>query len=123
MDISLLTAKLLGIYLAVSGLFLIFRGKTVPRVLEDFFDHPAIVYLSGIVLVFLSSLVLIQYNIWDGTWKTVVTVFVWVVLLKGVAYIFITEALHRMVNRKILQTLNLYGLIAVVAGVSLYCLG
>ena len=123
MDISLVAAKILGFYLIISGLFLIFRGKTIPRLLEDFFGHPAIVYLAGVILIFLSTLFLIEHNIWDGSWRTVVTVFAWAVLLKGVAYIFFPEMLHRMTSQKLLEFVSLYGLIAIVAGVYLFYLG
>lgn len=123
MEISLIAAKVLGLYLIISGFFLVFRGKTVPRLLEDFFGHPAIVYLTGVILIFLSALLLTQHNIWDGTWRTVVTVFAWAVLLKGVAYIFFPEVLHKMVNKKVMDSLNLYGIIAIVAGASLFYLG
>jgi hypothetical protein len=123
MDISLLAAKILGAYLIISGLFLIFRGKTLPHLLRDFFDHPAVVYLTGIILVFLSLLLLIQTNIWDGSWRTVVTVLAWLVLLKGLAYIFIPEVLRALVSKKFLEAINLYGLIAVVLGGYLLYLG
>lgn len=120
MDISLIVAKILGIYLIISGLFLIFKGGTVPYLLKDFFGHPAIVYLTGIILVFLSSLFLLQNNVWDGTWHTIVTVFVWVVLFKGIAYIFVPEVLHKAVNKKVLGQLSVYGFISVLAGLLLF---
>ncbi len=123
MDLTLTVAKVLGMYLIISGGFLIFRGKTVPHLLKDFYGHPAIVYLTGIILIFLSSLFLIEHNIWDGSWRTVITVFAWAVLLKGVGYIFFPEALQRMVSKKMLQTLNLFGVIAIVAGLVLFYLG
>ena len=123
MDISLVAAKILGTYLIVSGIFLMFRGKTVPTLLKDFFGHPAVVYLTGIILIFLSSLMLIQNNVWDGTWRTLITIFTWLVLLKGVAYIFIPQTLHKMVSKRMLNSLNLYGLVAVVAGLVLFYLG
>lgn len=122
MDISLLVAKILGVYLIVSGLFLIFRGKTVPNMLKDFFGHPAIVYLTGVILVFLSSLLLLQDNIWDGTWHNLVTIFAWMVLLKGLMYLFAPEALHKMVNKKLLESVSAYGLVAVVAGIAIFYL-
>ena len=120
MEIALIAAKVLGVYFIVSGLFLMFRGKTVAHLMRDFFDHPAIVYLAGAILIFLSSLFLIQYNVWDGTWGTLITVFMWATLVKGVMYILAPEALHRMVTKKMLESVNLYGLIAVVAGVYLF---
>jgi hypothetical protein len=120
MDASLIAAKLLGTYLVISGLFLILRGKTLPNILRDFFGHPAMVYLAGVLLIVLSALFLIQNNIWDGTWRTVITVFAWLVFIKGVAYIFAPGKLHRIVNKKFFQMLNLYGLIAIIAGLSLF---
>ncbi|MFA5745024.1 MAG: hypothetical protein WC887_02315 [Candidatus Paceibacterota bacterium] len=120
MDISLVAAKILGTYLIISGLFLLFRGKTVPDLLRDFFGHPAVVYLTGIILIFLSALLLVQNNVWDGTWRTVITIFAWLVMAKGIAYIFIPETLKKMVTKKILGMLNIYGLIAIVAGLSLF---
>lgn len=85
MDISLVAAKILGTYLIISGVFLLTRGRTVPLLLRDFFDHPAIVYLTGAILIFLSALFLVQNNVWDGTWHTLITVLAWVVLLNGAA--------------------------------------
>ena len=95
MEISLLVTKVLAIYLMVSGLMLLVRGKTLPIMLKDFFEHPAVVYLTGVILLFLSSMFLLQNNIWDGTWRTVVTIFGWMVFMKGLAYIFIPEKLHQ----------------------------
>ena len=123
MDISLVVAKVLGIYLIVSGLFLIFRGKSVPHMLKDFFGHPAIVYLAGVILIFLSTFYLVENNIWDGTWRSVVTVFVWAILLKGLAYIFAPGMIERLVTKKMLDTVSTYGVVAIVAGVSLFYLG
>lgn len=119
MEDSLIAAKLLGTYLIISGLFLIVRGKTLPNILKDLFGHPAIAYLTGVLLIVLSSLYLIQNNIWDGTWRTAITVFAWIVFLKGAAYIFIPGTLHKIVSKKFLDLVNLYGFIAVIVGVSL----
>ena len=123
MDDSLIAAKLLGTYLIISGLFLILRVKTLPNIIKDFLGHPAIVYLTGIFLIVLSSLYIIQNNIWDGTWRTAVTVLAWAVFLKGVAYIFVPETLHKVVSKKFLASVNLYGLVAVILGLSLLYIG
>ncbi len=122
MEISIVATKVLGMYLVVSGLFLIFRGKTVPHLLKDFFGHPAIVYLTGVILIFLSALMLTQNNIWDGTLSTLITVISWLIMIKGLAYIFIPEMLQKMVSKKVLGALNLYGLVAIIAGIYLFYL-
>lgn len=123
MESSLIAAQLLGTYLIVSGLFLILRGKTLPHILKDFFGHPAMVYLTGFLLIVLSALYLIQNNIWDGTWRTAVTILAWAVFIKGIAYIFTPNTLQKMVSKKFLKMVNLYGLAAIVLGVSLLYIG
>lgn len=124
MDIALIAAKILGVYLVVSGLFLIVRRKTIPRLLKDFFDHPAIVYLSGAVLIFLSLVLILQNNVWDGSWRMVITIFAWLVFLKGVAYMLAPDALHKFVTKRLLTLpFNVYGIIAIAAGIALFYLG
>jgi uncharacterized membrane protein len=123
MDIFVLVSKLLGIYLVVSGLFLILKAKTVPLLLKDFFDHPAIVFLTGVILIFLSSMFLIQHNVWNGSWKTIVTAFAWLVLLKGLAYIFAPGALSEMSIRKFRGWFGAWGILAIIIGVYLFYLG
>ncbi|MCR4333695.1 MAG: hypothetical protein NUV60_01580 [Patescibacteria group bacterium] len=123
MEIPLLVAKVLGVYFIVSGLFLMFRGKTLANILKDLFDHPAIMYLAGAMLIFLSTVFLLQNNIWDGTWRTLVTILLWLTLAKGVMYILAPEVLHKMVTKKFLESVNLYGIIILVAGVYFFFIG
>ncbi|HEY0221144.1 MAG TPA: hypothetical protein VGC58_02900 [Candidatus Paceibacterota bacterium] len=120
--VLVLTLKILSIYLIVSGLFIIFKGKSIPHLLKDFYDHPAVVYLSGIILIFLASMYLIQYNIWDGTWRTIVTVFVWLVGLKGIVYVFAPKSINEMAIKKSRKFFGVYGVIAVVVGLYLFFL-
>ncbi|HEU0085463.1 MAG TPA: hypothetical protein VFQ59_00700 [Candidatus Paceibacterota bacterium] len=122
MELAIVITKVLGVYFVVSGLFLIFKRKTVTHMLKDFFDHPAMVYLTGIIMIFLSSAYLIQFSMWDGSWETVVTVFAWLVLLKGLAYIFIPESLNHMVVNKYKSLFFVYGAVAIAVGVTLLML-
>ena len=122
MDIPTLVLKVFSVYLIIGGLFLIFKGKTIPLILKDFFDHPAAVYFSGILLVFLSSMYLIQYNIWDGTWLTLVTVFVWLVFIKGLLYIFAPKSLSEMSLKKYRSLFAVYGVVAIIVGIYFFFL-
>lgn len=123
MDITMLVAKVLGIYMVVAGLFLLFKGKSVPHLLRDFFDHPAVTYLTGIILIFLASIYLLQYNVWDGTWRTLVTVFVWATGIKGLLYVFAPHLMSEMAIKKFRTFFGGYGLIAFVVGLYLVSLG
>lgn len=122
METTLLVSKVMGVYLIISGLFLLIRGKSLPMMMKDFFDHPAIVYLTGVILIFISTLYLVGNNVWDGTWNTVVTIFVWMVLAKGIAYVLFPEVLHKVSNNFMVKGLNIYGVVGIVIGLSLLCL-
>lgn len=122
MDITILVSKVLGIYLIVAGLFIIVRGKTIPHLLRDFFDHPAVCYLTGIILIFLSSMYLIQYNIWDGTWKTLITIFIWLVGIKGLIYVFTPQTLSEITIKKFRGLFTIFGIIAIIVGIYLFLL-
>jgi len=120
MDVTILVAKILAIYLVVSGLFLIIRGKTVVGLMRDFFDHPSVSYLTGIILIFLSSMYLLQFSIWSSTLHVIVSIFVWLVLIKGLTYIFIPRILDKIAVRRFRKAFAFYGVIAVLVGVYIF---
>jgi hypothetical protein len=120
MDTTILVAKVIGIYLVLSGLLLITKKKTFSLILQDYFGHPAIMYLTGVILVFLSASYLLQYNIWDGTMRTLVTFVMWLLLIKGVLIIFVPKAFSKMNMDKWRGIFGFYGALAVIAGVYLF---
>ncbi len=124
MDATVLTLKILAVYLVVSGLFLVLKGKTVPHLLKDFFDHQAVVYLTGIILIFLSTMYLIQYHVLDGDRlkETVVTLFVWLVGIKGLVYVFMPKYLSEGLIKKSRNMFGVYGIVAIVAGLYIFTL-
>ena len=122
MEITILIAKVLGIYMMTSGLLLMLKKKSLIILLKDFYEHPALVYLTSTILIFLSSLYLLQYSIWDGTYRVIVTIFVWLVMIKGLCYIFIPETLNKIPVNKYKRYFVLYGFVAIVVGIYLFTL-
>ena len=120
MEITILIAKVLGIYMMTSGLLLMLKKKSLIILLKDFYEHPALVYLTSTILIFLSSLYLLQYSIWDGTYRVIVTIFVWLVMIKGLCYIFIPETLNKIPVNKYKRYFVLYGFVAIVVGIYLF---
>jgi len=116
MDTTLVLAKVFAIYFVVSGLFLIFKGKSLPLILKDFYDHPAVGYLTGTILLFLGLLLVLQNNIWDGSWRMLVTVFGWLALGKGLAYLFFPKFLSDIPVRRLRSLMVVSGVVLVAAG-------
>ena len=122
MDTSILFIKILALYFVVSGLFLLFRGKTLPFILKDFFDHPAIVFLTGVILLFLGGGVLIQnyVNASDSIVQVLVIIFGWLVFLKGLSYIFMPKTLEKISLKKFNSWFGVLGVFMVILGVVLF---
>jgi uncharacterized membrane protein HdeD (DUF308 family) len=122
MDTSILFLKILALYFVVSGLFLLFKGKTLPFILKDFFNHPAIVFLTGIILLFLGGGVLIQIyaSVSDSLVQVLVIIFGWLVLLKGLSYIFMPKALENISLKKFDSWFGVLGVFTIIIGVVLF---
>ncbi len=122
MDTSILFLKILALYFVVSGLFLLFKGKTLPFILKDFFNHPAIVFLAGVILLFLGGGVLIQIyaSASNSLVQVLVIIFGWLVLLKGLSYIFMPKTLESISLKKFNSWFGVLGVIMLILGILLF---
>ncbi len=122
MDTSILFLKILALYFVVSGLFLLFKGKTLPFILKDFFNHPAIVFLAGVILLFLGGGVLIQIyaSVSNSLVQVLVIIFGWLVLLKGLSYIFMPKTLESISLKKFNSWFGVLGVIMLILGILLF---
>lgn len=111
---NILIAKVIGVYVIVSGLFLILRGKTLPMLLKDFFEHKAVMFLSGAVLIFVGGVMALQST--GPLWLTIIG---WLVLLKGALYILAPEFFMRLFPKKANLPFALIGVICIVIGLFL----
>lgn len=113
----MVAAKVIAGYMIISGLFVMLKGKTFIIILKDFFKHPAIMYLAALLLVVLGLMVVIKNNIWDGTWRTWVTVFGVLMLLKGLVYIFFPRTFSDIPYGKMAGFFKLMGFVIAALGV------
>ena len=118
-----MVAKVLGIDLIISGIVLVLKPDSLRGLLKDFFDHPAIIYLTGTILIFLSSIYLLQYNTWNGTTQKVVTLCVWLIGIKGLSFLFFPQQLNNIFVKRVKESFVIYGgVMAVLLGLYLFLL-
>lgn len=119
MESTILIAKLLGVYLAVSGIFIVTRGKTFVRVLHDFFANRAITFLVGAILTVGGAALVYTGSAADDPVSIFVKVVSWLILLKGLAYIFAPDRLHNLGKSVGGMNLMFVGLVTAAIGVYL----
>ena len=88
MDISIFFAQLYGIFFVVVGLSVLLQQDRLRQILDDFTKSPALEYFAGQFLTIIGLIAVLSYNVWDGTWHALISLFNWLILLKGLTYLF-----------------------------------
>lgn len=118
-------AQLYGIYLTVMGVLLIVRNRKFAFILNDFINNYAMAYIVGVFIFILGLVLVLSHNVWDGSWRTIITVLNWLILLKGLVYLFLSHSALSVFMRSILRVFNnkvsyvLMGIISVGFGLYL----
>jgi uncharacterized protein YjeT (DUF2065 family) len=102
MDVSIFLAKIMGIYLVIVGLAYFFRRDFFRAVITDFYNSPALIALASIINLVIGLLVVLNHNIWEFSWKVVITILGYVSVLKGIMNLFAPEV-GRRVSIKIVE--------------------
>jgi len=125
MDISLFLAQVFGIYFVVMGLALVLRGEAIQQTIGEFVSNRALKFFAGIFVLILGILLILTHNIWDGTWRVLITIFAWLTFLKGIFYLLLPvgffAGLAKVMNRK--SWFMGGGLIAILIGAYLLFIG
>ena len=83
MEISIFLARVFGLYFVIMALALLVRPQGMNLLIETL-KTTRVIYVSGLFALMLGIPLVIIHNVWDGTWRVVVTLIVWLVLLKGI---------------------------------------
>jgi uncharacterized membrane protein len=84
MDTSILLARLIGPYIIVIGASIIFNQKIFRKIMEDFPKDPSLIFVTGLLTFITGLATVLFHNIWVADWRLIVTIFGWLVLIKGV---------------------------------------
>jgi len=96
MENSVLLARLIGPYIIVIGIGLMFNQKIFRQIMEDFLKNPALVFMTGIITFITCLAIVLFHNIWVADWRVIITIFGWVGLIKGAWLIVLPGTLLRM---------------------------
>jgi len=93
MQASIFLAKLLGPTMMVIGLAALLNAR-------EFIDHPALLFLSSIILLPAGIALVLVHNVWAADWRVIVTIFGWLVILSSAIRLlvpgFVTAQAHRV---------------------------
>ncbi|WP_106792954.1 hypothetical protein [Aquimarina sp. Aq78] len=107
MDISIFLAKFWGWYLIIFFFILSFNPNRIKQIFEDLKDQKFVI-ITSFVAIIVGLLNILFHNIWEPSWKFIITIIGWISLGIGlVLFIFPkgTTKWLEFINIKLVQVL------------------
>ncbi len=86
MELSIFIAQLYALAFLAIGLGILFNAKYYLKAYEGMMQESGLIYLGGVFALLIGFLIVTRHNVWEG-WPTIITVFGWIALAKGVMLI------------------------------------
>jgi hypothetical protein len=116
MELTNFLAQLLGLTLAIFAGIAVLQPGMIRAVVREFGVSPMVTLLYGTASIMGGLAIVISHNVWVADWPVLVTVFGWVVLLKGIATFASPELLHD-VGESVYSSPGRTQIILVIAGI------
>lgn len=94
--ITLFLATVIGWYLVITSLALLFRHEYIKAVIADILEHRGLFFLLTIFTLVIGLLLVVSHNIWIIGWPLIVTLFSWLVLIGALIRLFCPEVSLKM---------------------------
>ncbi len=97
MEYTIFFARLWGSFFVIFGLlFIITRqlGKTI-----EMTDDKAFVISTGYITLLMGLVTVILHNVWELSWKVVITLLGWSTVIKGIMKVGFPEKIHKEAQR------------------------
>lgn len=107
MDNSIFLAKFWGWYLIIFFLILSFNPKRIKQIFTDLNDEKFLI-ITAFVAIIVGLINILFHNIWELTWKLILTLIGWISLFIGLAlFIFPNRAIPslELINIKFVQVI------------------
>lgn len=118
---TLYLAEVLGWYLVIISLFVLLRYDQLRALAMDVMTQRGIVFVMAIITVILGLFLVVGHNVWVMGWPVLVTLLCWMILLSGLARLFLMEKMmswgQSMLNRP--SCMRTAGIVYLVVGLFL----
>lgn len=94
--ITLFLASVIGWYLVIICLLVLFRTEHVKSVASDIMARRDAFFIIALMTLILGLLMVVSHNIWIMGWPVIITVIAWLVLISGILRLFCPEIAPKM---------------------------
>ena len=84
MALSIFLAKVIGGYLVIFSLYMLFRQDMMRALIKDILSQRALLFFMALLTLIVGLLLVASHNIWVMAWPVIITVFAWLTLVGGI---------------------------------------
>lgn len=114
MELSMLLAQVMGLYIMLEGLLVLTRQKFIVNLVDDLDRNKALMFVMGAMVTILGLLVVLTHNVWEPSWKVLPTIIGWAMVIKGILVLFVPKIMLGKA-KKVAKNRNLAVLLGIVA--------
>jgi len=118
MELTYFLAQLIGLYLLIVGLLMLFRKRMFLEVINEFYERPSSLFIAGWLAMFLGLMLVLSYNYWNTSiLALVITIAGWAALLKGATLLLFPKAMIRLMHSfRLEKFFYLYAVVVLIIG-------
>lgn len=91
MELSLFLGKVVGLYFIIFGAAYILRRDALMAAVDAYFGNGALVLLGAALSLIIGLLLVFSHNVWEMSWRVLITLVGYLSLLKGIVHLFAPE--------------------------------
>jgi hypothetical protein len=93
MELSLFLAQLFGLTLIIFALVALMRPAFIESVMRDLQPYSFSLLLAGFIGIVGGLAIVLTHNVWEFSWRGLITLFGWSAIAKGVSYVAFPDTL------------------------------
>ncbi|MGB4076549.1 MAG: hypothetical protein WBK28_02495 [Minisyncoccia bacterium] len=121
MELTIFFAKVLGLYMLIAGLAIFINKRHIMGAIVGLMHERAAQLIGGLIALILGLVVVNLHNEWSTLPAALISLIGWVGVLKGIAYLFLPEAMLAKLMKSLTER-SWYladGIVAVILGLYL----
>jgi hypothetical protein len=115
MEVSILVAKIIGLYYVLVGLGLLLNGAYYRKAFSSLVKDSGFMFYGGMMSLLAGFLIVNYHNFWVNDWTVIITVFGWLALIKG-ALLLLAPNFFTGFNSKIFKHSVVLGVFVLLLG-------
>ena len=96
MNISKFLSKVIGLYLIIVSIAMLVNMPQFLIYVIKLINDAQSMFVAGFVTLILGLLMVVSHNIWQWHWRVIITIFSWLILIKGASIVIYPEFIDHL---------------------------